>query len=128
LTSLASSYATGPLKTVFGRARPSTIVDSQQIDPAIWFVGGDSFPSGHVGRYFGIFLPLAVVLPRYRLALLVVPIYISMGRIILNVHFLSDVFASIYIVIVCSSLFAYLLKINPVAAPHSTGDTKAGDD
>ena len=114
VTEFASTSTVGMLKNVFGRERPSSIIGTKQFVQTFWIAGGDSFPSGHVGRYFGIFLHLAVLFPTYRMAWLIVPVYISLGRIILNLHFLSDVLTSLYLVIVVTSLFGYLFKVKPL--------------
>ena len=112
LTEFTSRLVVGMLKNVFERARPSHLLESKQAGQTFWIAGGDSFPSGHVGHYFAIFLPLMVLFPKQRLLLLIVPLYISLGRLILNVHYLSDVLTSVYLVIVFTSLFGYLMKIH----------------
>jgi membrane-associated phospholipid phosphatase len=58
----------------------------------------DSFPSSHTAFYWGLLLPAAACLPRYRIPLLVLPVLISIGRIIENVHYISDVLAAIALV------------------------------
>ena len=121
LIDFTSRLAVNSLKTLFGRERPLNFLEAKHAGHSFWGVGGTSFPSGHVGRYFGIFLPLMVIFPKSRLILLVIPLYISAGRIILNLHYASDVLASVYIVIVLTFIFAHLLKIggqaeHPVAA------------
>jgi membrane-associated phospholipid phosphatase len=80
-------------KTLSGRLRPHQ-----------WLkLGGDtfghlgdgaSFPSGHVVVFAGILLPLAVVWPRSRPLLLVIP-FIMIARIAVLAHFASDVLAAL---------------------------------
>ena len=82
------------LKAVFGRLRPYQLLDRGDWSH-IWFAGGNSFPSGHVAFFWGLFLPLAYLYPKYRVPLLVVPVFIAFARVDENVHFLSDVLGSI---------------------------------
>ena len=49
-------------KPQFGRFRPSeALADPGGTD--LWFVGGNSFPSGHTAFYAGLFFPLMLVFP-----------------------------------------------------------------
>lgn len=94
LVQLGSTLAAGVAKTPFGRLRPSeTLAGADTVDR--WFAGGSSFPSGHVAFYFGLFLPLAYLYPRWRWPLLLVPCFIAVARIDANDHYLSDVAASV---------------------------------
>jgi membrane-associated phospholipid phosphatase len=120
LTEVTSRLVVGSLKNVFERERPEHFLESGQPGQTFWMTGGDSFPSGHVGRYFGIFLPLMVLFPKYRLLLLIVPLSISLGRLFLSLHYLSDTLASIYVVIVIASLYSDLLKIGKRGAQPAT--------
>lgn len=87
----------GVLKNAFGRLRPFELLQGGDWSHA-WFVGGSSFPSGHAGFYFSLFLPLAWLFPRWWWAWLIVPWFIAVARIDANHHFLSDVGVSIVIV------------------------------
>ena len=113
LTHLTSRFVVTLLKNVFQRSRPSHFLDTQEYGNTFGMMGGESFPSGHVAHFLGLFLPIVVLFPRIWILLLIVPTYISLGRIILNLHYLSDILASVYIVIVCTSIFGYLLNIIP---------------
>lgn len=106
-------------KTLTGRLRPHQ-----------WLpLGGDtfghlgtgaSFPSGHVVVFAGILIPLAVVVPRSRPLLLVIP-FIMIARIAVLAHFASDVFAGLALTALvawaCTPLLA-LSSIRP-AAPRA---------
>jgi membrane-associated phospholipid phosphatase len=94
---LTSYFMALVVKSVFGRLRPTQLLDSQARD-ASWFVGGGSFPSGHVAYYVSLFLPLMVVFPRWRWPLLFVPTFIVISRVNENDHFLSDTTGSIALV------------------------------
>jgi membrane-associated phospholipid phosphatase len=82
------------IKNAFGRLRPYEIIAHGDWHH-LWFAGGNSFPSGHVAYFCGLFFPLAYLFPRYRIPLLIVPVYIVIERIDENFHFLSDVLASV---------------------------------
>jgi len=114
---LATIAATSHLKGLFGRLRPYQLIERGDWSQ-IWFAGGTSFPSGHVAFFWGLFLPLAYLFPRYRLPLLVIPVFIAFARIVDNVHFLSDVLGSIALAALVTLLAAVLLSrwIRPAAA------------
>ena len=96
------------LKGVFGRLRPFQLLDRGDWSH-VWFAGGNSFPSGHVAFFWGLFLPLAYLYPRYRVALLVLPVFIGFARIDENVHFLSDVLGSIALAALVTLVAAVVL-------------------
>ncbi len=97
LAHLLGTTLPGVLKNAFGRLRPFELLQGGDWAHA-WFVGGNSFPSGHAGFYFSLFLPLVYLFPRWWWALLFTPWFIAVARIDANHHFLSDVGVSIVIV------------------------------
>ena len=62
---LLSTLVSGVSKNLFGRMRPYELLASGAWDRE-WSVGGSAFPSGHAGFYFGLFLPFACLMPRWR--------------------------------------------------------------
>lgn len=94
LVQLSATLIAGVGKNIFGRLRPFQVLQGGDWEHA-WFVGGSAFPSGHTGFYFGLFLPLAYLFPRWRWPLMIVPWFIAVARIDANDHFLADVAASI---------------------------------
>ena len=91
----AAGLADDALKIVFGRARPY-----------LWLAGDDSgfgffrygskfasFPSGHTTTSVAAALALGAVLPRWRPLFLLAALLIALSRIVLDVHYLSDVVA-----------------------------------
>ena len=91
----AAGLADDVLKIVFGRARPY-----------LWLAGDDSgfgffrysakfasFPSGHTTTSFAAALAIGMVLPRYKPWFLLAAFLIAVSRIVLDVHYLSDVIA-----------------------------------
>jgi membrane-associated phospholipid phosphatase len=81
-------------KPPFGRLRPhEAMLDGAGLDR--WFAGGQSFPSGHTAFYFGLFVPLIILWPRYTLLWLAIPLIVATQRLVAHDHYLSDVAASI---------------------------------
>lgn len=80
-------------KPPFGRLRPFEAAAAGGVDT--WFVGANSFPSGHVAFYAGLFLPLAVLLPRWTLLWAIPPLFVAAARVLEHDHYLSDVAASL---------------------------------
>lgn len=109
LTQLTATLVTGVSKNFFGRLRPFELLQSGDWAHA-WFVGGSAFPSGHAGFYFGLFLPLAWLLPHWRWPLIMIPWFIAIARIDANHHFVSDVGASLMIVSLLTLLLTRLVR------------------
>jgi len=109
---LSSRLIAGLLKGPFGRLRPFEVIASGTWDPLAFFKDGSAFPSGHVAHFWGLFLPLMLLFPRYRIPLLVLPIFIAIARIGVNEHWCSDVFASIALAALLTFLFAWVFRIN----------------
>jgi membrane-associated phospholipid phosphatase len=97
------------IKEVFGRMRPFQLIEQNDWSQ-IWFMGSNSFPSGHNAFFWGLFVPLMHLFPRWRIALLIVPVFIALARIDENYHFLSDVLASIALACLVTLLAATLFK------------------
>lgn len=105
---LATIEAGWLLKDFFGRTRPFQLFERNDWSH-VWFAGGNSFPSGHNAFFWGLCLPLAYLFPKWRIPLLIVPVFIAFARIDENYHFLSDVLASICLAALITLLAAVLL-------------------
>ncbi|MEO7826791.1 MAG: phosphatase PAP2 family protein, partial [Allosphingosinicella sp.] len=82
-------------KPLFGRLRPfQALAEAAGSDR--WFMGPDyaSFPSGHAAFYAGLFVPLALLFPRWAPPLLAMPLLVGAQRIVSHDHYASDVGAS----------------------------------
>ena len=90
LVQFISTTAADLAKPVFGRLRPFEASEGD-----IWFVGANSFPSGHTAFYAGIFFPLIFLLPRAALLWVLVPLLVAALRVLQHDHYLSDVAASL---------------------------------
>ncbi|HYE26753.1 MAG TPA: phosphatase PAP2 family protein [Allosphingosinicella sp.] len=93
LVQSVSTVAADLSKPQLGRLRPFEAAAPGGADT--WFVGANSFPSGHVAFYAGLFLPLTVLVPRWTAAWLLPPLFIAAARMLENDHYLSDVAASL---------------------------------
>jgi membrane-associated phospholipid phosphatase len=91
---IATIEAAWWIKDFFGRLRPHQLIERNDWSH-IWFAGGNSFPSGHNAFFWGLFLPLAYLYPKWRIPLLIIPVFIAFARIDENYHFLSDVLGGI---------------------------------
>jgi len=79
------------LKRIAGRPRPC------HIEPHCWatLLPPDqfSFPSGHTMTAFAVAIPLALFFPTWTIGLLFCAFSVAISRILLGMHFLSDVVA-----------------------------------
>jgi membrane-associated phospholipid phosphatase len=101
LIHLASVVSTNVLKLAINRPRPGVL-----FTPG--YTESFSFPSSHTAIYWSLFLPLAVAFPRWRWPLLAVPTLVALGRLVLGVHYVSDVWAAIWLVAAWTTLFGLL--------------------
>lgn len=105
---IATIEAAWWIKEYFGRLRPHQLIERNDWSH-IWFAGGNSFPSGHNAFFWGLFLPLAYLYPKYRIPLLIVPVFIAFARIDENYHFLSDVLGGVALAALITLIGATLL-------------------
>ena len=104
ITHLSATAITNVLKSEVKRARPQETINQVTFNNSNFAKSNNdySFPSAHTSFYLSLFLPIALVFRRYAVVILGIPIIIILGRIILNLHFLSDVLCSILIVNILS--------------------------
>jgi membrane-associated phospholipid phosphatase len=103
----------GGLKGVFERLRPFEVIQAGNWDWKFFSGHGNSFPSGHSAFFWGLFFPLAYLFPRYRLPMLIVPIFISVARPGVNDHWCSDVIASAGLAAFITFVFICLFRMKP---------------
>jgi membrane-associated phospholipid phosphatase len=99
------------LKNVFQRLRPYEAIEAGDWDSKFFGGHGSSFPSGHSAHFWGLFFPLLFLFPRYRLPLLIIPVFISIARIGVNDHWCSDVIASAALAALMTLLFVWLFRM-----------------
>ena len=94
LSHVTARFVADILKPPFSRLRPYEALGTDGWHDT-WFAAvGNSFPSGHAVHFWSLFFALAVLFPRYRVPLAVLPVLVSAARIAVNDHYLSDVIAS----------------------------------
>lgn len=111
LTLLAARYAIGNLKPVFDRVRPYDYVENPAMAQDFFVDGGSSFPSGHASFYFGLFIPLMFIFPRWRWYIFAVASLASLARVFEGDHYLSDVLMSGYIAFILAFTVAKICRI-----------------
>ncbi|HYD36689.1 MAG TPA: phosphatase PAP2 family protein [Allosphingosinicella sp.] len=114
LVQAVATVAADLSKPPFGRLRP---FEADGAD--IWFVGANSFPSGHVAFYAGLFLPLTVVLPRWTPLWLLPPLFVAAARVIENDHYVSDVAVSFALAAALAAALSPLAR-RPRTIPEET--------
>ncbi|MBC6607275.1 phosphatase PAP2 family protein [Hymenobacter sp. BT188] len=99
LTLIGSEGLMNILKVYFNRPRPFEVLSPVGPDAGFWQSAGqfDAFPSGHTAWIAGLLMPLALRFPKLRVAALSIIALVAVGRVGLEVHWLSDVVASIHL-------------------------------
>lgn len=102
LTMVGSEGVGNLLKLYFNRPRPLAILTYQMPNADFWQPVGrfDAFPSGHTAWVAGLLLPLALRFPQARPWLLAGIGLVGMGRVGLEVHWLSDVVGAVCLALV----------------------------
>jgi membrane-associated phospholipid phosphatase len=108
-------------KPPFGRLRPWEAAGQGGAD--VWFVGANSFPSGHAAFYGGLFLPFVALAPRLTPLWLVPPLFVAAARVMVSDHYLSDVAFSLAL---AALLAAALLPVERRAWPSPAAPAAAG--
>ncbi|WP_448189789.1 phosphatase PAP2 family protein [Azospirillum sp. sgz301742] len=88
-----SSIVVGIIKRVVGRARPYVELPPDT-SPFSWFVldnDFESFPSGHADTFLAVATVLAWLWPRWRWPILLAGVLGAVSRVVLHVHYVSDV-------------------------------------
>lgn len=104
---LIPNVITGILKILLGRARPLMWLEHQQFGfygfksvQSFW-----SFPSGHTTTVTAVVMGLIILFPRLAYGLLIIGVALIATRVILLDHYLSDVLATIYLVLIEIKVF-----------------------
>lgn len=96
---LVASGVTHALKPLIGRARP-TIYDELGVFGRRAFDNSSdyvSFPSGHATHAGALFAALAFCFPKYRAVFLALALWFAFTRVLLGVHYPSDIAAGLLI-------------------------------
>ncbi|CAN7525382.1 phosphatase PAP2 family protein [Rhizobium sp. LjRoot258] len=97
LSVLFASIISNLLKFALGRARP-LLYDQEGIfsfSPFNMDFLHQSFPSGHSSNIGALFMALALLFPRFRLGFIGIGLWLGATRVIIGVHYPSDVAAGL---------------------------------
>ncbi len=97
----ASAIVIHAIKITVGRARPKALLreDYYGFDFFAFDTSLNSFPSGHSQTVWAALIPLTIVFPKARAALIALAILIAASRVMVSAHYLSDVVAGSFIAI-----------------------------
>lgn len=109
-THIFSRYATNQLKDLTGRLRPYEWLAKGGDDT--FFRDGIAFPSGHVALFASLAIPIALLWPRARWVLAVIP-FVAAARMVVDAHFLSDTLAALALVSLIAWGVAYAVRPFP---------------
>lgn len=94
------------MKILLGRARPELLADGIY---GFYFVMKNhhyhSFPSGHAAVATCLFTPLFRNFLKFQIAWVILPLFLSSSRILLNYHYTSDILASGMICYILQELY-----------------------
>lgn len=87
------------LKIVLGRARPYELFNHELYDFYFWQFKAQmwSFPSGHTTHAAALMVAMSLVWPRYCYGFCTVVVAVAVSRVLLLMHYPSDVIAAVYL-------------------------------
>ncbi len=93
------------LKLMAGRPRPRQIPDASVF---AGFDGGASFPSGHASFSFMLAMIVSAWFPRWRWVAWIGAVFVSLSRVVVQAHYLSDVIVGALIGTATGALFLWI--------------------
>lgn len=111
-----SGVITDIIKFIIGRARPVILVrdDFYGFHPLSFDAAWNSMPSGHATTAFALAFVLISFLPRWRLVFLACACVLAGSRVMVNAHFLSDIFAGGIVAYLSVTILRYVLTCNGI--------------
>ncbi len=82
------------IKMIFARYRPPMLLGNEHLYGFSWFDFGylvNSFPSGHSTTAFSAFIGFSLLFPKFKWLFYLFATLIAVSRVVLDVHFLSDI-------------------------------------
>lgn len=100
------------LKVILGRARPAMLFENDQFGFYLFQTTNDfwGLPSGLITTMTAIFISLCFIFPKYWLGFVIAMVLLSVTRLFVTIHFLSDVMATLYIMSLVVILWAAICK------------------
>ncbi|HVT62474.1 MAG TPA: phosphatase PAP2 family protein [Legionellaceae bacterium] len=100
------------IKILLGRARPALLFDQHIFGFYGYHTSGlyHSLPSGHTNFMTTLVLSLTLLYPKQRWIFLTIATIVLATRVLLTYHYLSDVLATIYLVMLEYQLLLYMVK------------------
>jgi len=112
LSILVSGALTQLLKHLIGRPRPNSLVEKNEY--ALKFLTADSgfhsFPSGHTSTIFVVALMLILLAPKLKYFFYFMATTISLSRVFVGAHFLTDIIGGITIAFIGFKLSKFILS------------------
>ena len=111
LTLLGTNAICFGMKIMLGRARPELLFEHDLFGFFGWQLNSlyHSFPSGHVTLLTTMILSLTMLFPRYRWVYMTIALVVMATRVLLSYHYLSDVLATSYLVVLEYRLLLYIV-------------------
>jgi Membrane-associated phospholipid phosphatase len=105
-----SGLAANVLKRAIGRARPGMFAEwgAFGFQPFAHNSRFESFPSGHATTVGAILMVLALLAPRYRVLFVISALWLGLSRVLVAMHYPSDVVAGLTFGAWCSLLVAIM--------------------
>lgn len=95
----ASGLVVNLLKIAFGRLRPKFLFEQNvyAFQPLNFDTGDNTFPSGHSQVIWVLAAVLCLAFPRHRTLFITIAVVVALSRVIVSVHFVSDVLVGSYL-------------------------------
>ncbi|MDF1757474.1 MAG: phosphatase PAP2 family protein [Legionellaceae bacterium] len=109
---LYPAVVTFVLKNFIGRARPFVYFDDKTFGFFGWTSYSEfhSFPSGHTTSMTTLMMGFIILFPKYRVFVSVMGFLVILSRVLLTFHYLSDVLATFYLVMLELGLLMYVVR------------------
>ena len=121
VTVAVSGGLANALKLIFGRWRPVAFIEGEETG-FTWFATGSvraSFPSGHATTAAAASIVLALWFPKWRWPIMAVGVAIATTRVILSMHYPSDVIAGWILGSACVTLALWIWwRVHPDSVPR----------
>jgi membrane-associated phospholipid phosphatase len=109
------------LKFIFGRYRPIMLFDYGLYGFSFFKTSSDltSFPSGHASNITALIISLYFIYPKYRNIYIIVAVLVIISRMILGLHFFTDVLAGSYLATITTLIVKSYFDSRFPFSPHN---------